>query len=162
MEEDEHVTVLKLATSGSFVAVKGREDSHEWYDIKGDLSSKPDPNVVEALLIKRIPKIKEEVRAVAFQKGVTAYGNFDDEGALRQFRALAQQGHVDAHYYLALMYKEGRGVQEDFDTALKWLRLPVTRGHAKALELKIEIARVVAAQKEAQQRAAEEAKRQAA
>ena len=62
LEEDEQVTVLKLATSGSFVVVKGREDSHEWYDIKGVLSAQPDPEVVEALLEKRIPKIKEEVR----------------------------------------------------------------------------------------------------
>jgi len=46
----EEVTVLKLPNTGSFIAVKGREKSIDWFDLKVDPSVNPDPRIVELVL----------------------------------------------------------------------------------------------------------------
>jgi hypothetical protein len=59
---DEEITVLKLPNSGSFVAVKGREESHNWFDIKTDPTMKPDSKTVDLALEKHRRKIAEAKR----------------------------------------------------------------------------------------------------
>ena len=45
---------------------------------------------------------------------------------------LARQGHVDAQYQLAAMYRSGRGVKKDHDKAALWYRKAAEQKHVKA------------------------------
>jgi uncharacterized protein len=53
-----------------------------------------------------------------FQKGVTAYKSGDYATALREWRPLAKQGNLSAQYLLGVMYRKGKGVPQDYTTAV--------------------------------------------
>ncbi len=55
-----------------------------------------------------------------FQKGVSAIKSGDYATAVREFAALAEQGDAAAQFNLALMYKNGQGVPQDYKQAVKW------------------------------------------
>ena len=67
-----------------------------------------------------------------FDKGLAAYKSGDYATALREWRPLAEQGHVSAQIYLGWMYENGQGVTQDSKTALKWYRLVAEQGYASA------------------------------
>jgi TPR repeat protein len=67
-----------------------------------------------------------------YQKGLTAARTGNYATALREFRALAEQGHASAQYNLGLMYDNGRGVTQDYKESVKWYRKSVEQGHASA------------------------------
>ena len=67
-----------------------------------------------------------------FQKGFTAYFSGDYATALREWKPLAEQGHISAQYGLGLMYRDGNGVPKNYKTAVKWLRLAAKQGRADA------------------------------
>lgn len=48
--------------------------------------------------------------AMSFEDGMTAYERDDYATAMRLWHTLADQGHVEAQFYLGLMYESGRGV----------------------------------------------------
>ena len=64
--------------------------------------------------------------------GAKAYNAGDYATALKEFRALAEQGLADAQYNLAWMYEHGEGVTQDYKKALKWYQLAVEQGDATA------------------------------
>ena len=70
--------------------------------------------------------------AANFEKGVKAYERGKYKAALRQFRALAEEGHAGAQFYLGLMYGEGEGVPEDDIQAVSWYRKAAEQGDADA------------------------------
>ncbi len=49
-----------------------------------------------------------------FMDGIVAHQRGDYAAALKEFRALASQGVVDAQYNLGLMYDRGQGVTHRF------------------------------------------------
>ena len=51
-----------------------------------------------------------------FQKGLTAVQSGDYATALREWTPLAEQGNASAQFGLGLMYREGRGVPQDYKT----------------------------------------------
>jgi hypothetical protein len=71
---DKEVTVLKLPNTGSFIAVKGREKSINWFDLKTDPAVNPDSKTVELALnsyrkkIAEEKKVEEENRQIEEQK----------------------------------------------------------------------------------------------
>ena len=67
-----------------------------------------------------------------FQAGKEAYYRGDYETALKEFRALAEQGDVAGQYNLGVMYANGQGVPQDYQEAAKWYRLAAEQGHADA------------------------------
>ncbi len=67
-----------------------------------------------------------------FDEGVAAYERGDYAAALREFRALAEQGDADAQYNLGFMYGEGQGVPQDYAEAVKWFRKAAEQGVAPA------------------------------
>ena len=67
-----------------------------------------------------------------FQKGVAAYNSGDFATALREFRALAEQGDALAQSSLGAMYAKGQGVTQDYKEAVKWYRKAAERGFAGA------------------------------
>jgi uncharacterized protein len=58
-----------------------------------------------------------------FQKGETAYERGDFATALREWTPLAEQGDAGIQSLLGSMYNEGKGVPQDYKTAMKWYRL---------------------------------------
>jgi uncharacterized protein len=52
----------------------------------------------------------------------------DYPGALRLFRALADQGNSYAQHSLGAMYAKGIGVRQDYAESIKWLRLAAEKG----------------------------------
>ncbi len=67
-----------------------------------------------------------------FAAGVKAYKQGDYTAAMGEFRALADQGHRQASYNVAVMYRKGQGVKRDFAQAAKWYRVSAEKGYAKA------------------------------
>jgi TPR repeat protein len=56
----------------------------------------------------------------------------DDEQAIQWYTKAAEQGHVDAQYNLALMYKHGKGVLLDFRQTVQWYTKAAEQGHVDA------------------------------
>ena len=61
--------------------------------------------------------------------GIAAYERGDYEAAFAELEPLAKTGNVRAQVYLGLMYREGRGVPEDFYRSAEWYRSAVLKGH---------------------------------
>ena len=52
--------------------------------------------------------------------------------AKKFFKKAAEQGHVDAQYYLGRCYEEGKGVSKNLSEAKKWYQKAVDQGSTKA------------------------------
>jgi TPR repeat protein len=62
----------------------------------------------------------------------TAVRMRDYQKAYTLYKKLGNQGHVDAQYHLAAMYRSGRGVTKDHKRAAYWYRKAAEQGHVKA------------------------------
>ena len=69
---------------------------------------------------------------VDFQDGEDAVKRGDYATAAKQWRPLAEQGHVEAQVRLGFMYERGEGVPQDDGEAVHWYRLAAEQGHAGA------------------------------
>ena len=67
-----------------------------------------------------------------YQKGLDAAQSGNYIAALKEWRPLAEQGHSESQFVLGLLYRNGKGVEKDFSTAIKWYLLAAENGHAKA------------------------------
>ncbi len=67
-----------------------------------------------------------------FDAGLEAYENEDYATALKYFKPLAEQGHIEAQGYLGLMYYNGSGVKRDKRKSIKWLTLAGEKGDLEA------------------------------
>jgi uncharacterized protein len=67
-----------------------------------------------------------------FEKAFEAASRGDYATALREWSALAEQGHAKAQYKLGLMYFYGMGVVQDYKEAVKWYRKAAEQGDAVA------------------------------
>jgi uncharacterized protein len=67
-----------------------------------------------------------------FQKGVSAYNNGAYVAALREWLPLAEQGITSAQHKMGWMYERGKGVPQNYKTAVKWYRLAAEQGHASS------------------------------
>ena len=72
------------------------------------------------------------VHADAFDDGLAAYQRGDFPAALNFWKPLAEQGHADAQYNVALIYYAGEGVPRDDAEGAKWLRMAAEQGVANA------------------------------
>ena len=67
-----------------------------------------------------------------FEKGWHAYDKGDYATALQEWKPLAEQGHARAQFALGNAYYLGRGVPQNHEEGVKWLRLAAEQGHADA------------------------------
>jgi TPR repeat protein len=67
-----------------------------------------------------------------FSEGSIAYERGDYATALKEWQSLAGQGHVSAQQNLAIMYRQGRGIEQNYGEAMKWYRRAAEQGNAKA------------------------------
>lgn len=68
-----------------------------------------------------------------FDDGVTAYERGDYQNALKELLPIAQSGDLDAQYYLGALYRDGKGVTQDYKVANKWFRKAAEQGQDEAL-----------------------------
>jgi TPR repeat protein/peptidoglycan hydrolase-like protein with peptidoglycan-binding domain len=67
-----------------------------------------------------------------YQAGNYAYQRGDYATALREWKPLAERGHVAAQSSLGFMYDHGQGVPQDYDAAVMWYRKAADQGDARA------------------------------
>jgi len=67
-----------------------------------------------------------------FQAGMEANNRGDYATALREWRPLAEQGDALAQYNLGVLYRKGRGVQQNDVQARQWYAKAAAQGQAKA------------------------------
>jgi len=67
-----------------------------------------------------------------FQTGMDAHNRGDYATALHEWRPLAEQGDALAQYNLGVLYRKGRGVQQDDVQARQWYAKAAAQGQAKA------------------------------
>ncbi len=68
----------------------------------------------------------------AFQEGLSAYKSGDSETALKEFKALAEQGNAMAQNNLGTIYEEGKVVPKDYAEAFNWYKKAAEQGLAEA------------------------------
>ena len=67
-----------------------------------------------------------------FDEGVAAYKADDYATALREWRPLAEQGHVKAQWFLGVMYYNGWGVPRNYKKSTEYYRMAAKQGHTGA------------------------------
>ena len=72
-----------------------------------------------------------ESPSAQLDQGQAAYDREDWQAAYRLLKPLADQGYAPAQYNLGVMYRDGKGVPQDYATAASWLR-KAAEGNAAA------------------------------
>jgi len=67
-----------------------------------------------------------------FWQGFVAYRQGNYEAAYQEWRPLADEGSVDAQFFLGVMSYFGEGVPQDDNEAAMWFTLAAEQGHAPA------------------------------
>lgn len=57
-----------------------------------------------------------------FDEGMAAYERGDYAAALEEWRALAEEGHPAAQFWVGHMYRTGLTVEKDMEEAIRWFR----------------------------------------
>ncbi len=71
-------------------------------------------------------------QAQDFDKGLAAARAGDFAAAIREWRPLAEGGHIEAQFNFGAIYEEGLGVPKDPAAAAGWYALAAGQGHARA------------------------------
>ncbi len=72
------------------------------------------------------------VQSANFQKGLDAFNKSHYKTAYKEWYSLAEQGDDRAQFGLGLMYKNGRGVFQDYEQAVYWYSKAAKQGNADA------------------------------
>jgi TPR repeat protein len=67
-----------------------------------------------------------------FEEGIAAYQANNLPLAYKEFRAAAEEGHVDSQFNLGLMYEQGIGVGKNEKEAIVWYRKSAVQGNVFA------------------------------
>ncbi|MBC7404730.1 MAG: sel1 repeat family protein [Cytophaga sp.] len=67
-----------------------------------------------------------------FDAGFKAYERNDYPAALKEFKPLAESGHVEAQYYMGHMYHTSKGLPVDELQMVSWYRKAGEQGHARS------------------------------
>jgi TPR repeat protein len=69
-----------------------------------------------------------------YDQAIKDYEHGNYAAALRELRPLAAQGNLEAQAKLGAMYLDGKGVKQDYTTAMRWLKQAATEGDVAAAE----------------------------
>ena len=67
-----------------------------------------------------------------FDAGVSAYRTQNYKQAFYFFEKLAKEGYAKAQYNLGVMYRDGKGVDQDKEQAIYWYFLAARQGYLNA------------------------------
>ncbi len=88
--------------------------------------------LLAASLVALVPLTISAVDQAKFSAGWAAYKSGDYATALREWRPLAEHGHVKAQHNIGSMYLRGEGVPKNYAEAEKWTRKAAEQGRAIA------------------------------
>jgi TPR repeat protein len=88
--------------------------------------------IYSALLSALFASLVSSSAVAGFEEGIAAYQANNLPLAYKEFRAAAENGHIDSQFNLALMYEKGIGVSKDEKEALVWYRKSAEQGNAFA------------------------------
>lgn len=74
----------------------------------------------------------EDAQARAYRQGFESYQAGDSARAAQIMRALAEQGHRSARYFVGYLRETGQGLAADIERAADWYRLSAEQGLAEA------------------------------
>ena len=66
---------------------------------------------------------------IAFDQALSAYRSADYKGSLPIFQKLAEEGHVEAEFFLGKLYFDGSGTARDYTSAKYWFQRASNAGH---------------------------------
>jgi TPR repeat protein len=89
--------------------------------------------VMMALLLRGSPGWADYLGALE------SYNLGDYQGALKEFRPMAEEGNAAAQLLLGFMYERGQGVPQDFVQAHLWFNLAARQGEEKAGKMRDEV-----------------------
>jgi hypothetical protein len=72
------------------------------------------------------------VASADYNSALSAYSSGDYKAAFKEMLPLAEQGNIDAQFWIADMYDSGKGVPENDKAAVKWYTKAAEQGYAKA------------------------------
>lgn len=72
------------------------------------------------------------VRADLYADAMTAYDIGDFAQSARLLHPVAKKGDARAQYDLGQLYEQGKGVNQNFQQAMRWYRLSAMQGHSRA------------------------------
>lgn len=96
------------------------------------LSGRPLLAVSAAAAILLVGSVGYGAAAPDVKSGIDRWMAQDYEGAVAQWRPLADQGNADAQFNLGQAYKLGRGVPVDLRLAQSWYQKAAQQGHEQA------------------------------
>ena len=64
-------------------------------------------------------------------KGKEAFQQGDFDTAAEWFKVAAKGGKAQAQYRFAMLYRDGKGVEQDDSQAVRWLQLAAAQGHTR-------------------------------
>ena len=76
--------------------------------------------------------VNSALYAADFEKTYEAYKEGNYEVALSGFLELASENHMKAQFYLGAMYREGKGIDQDYSKSLGWYQKAAEHGEPKA------------------------------
>ena len=121
---------------GGFGVPKNNAEAVKWYRKAVEHSiAKAQDHLVE-LYIEGIDELqyfaKEVMHEIMSELDLCLGPDRDYDEALKWFRKAADQGHVEAQYWVGYMYSYGIGMPENSAEALKWYRKAADQGHIEA------------------------------
>jgi TPR repeat protein len=69
-----------------------------------------------------------QITQASLEEGISASQRGDYITAFREFRSMANRGHMKAQFHLGLLYEMGLGVPKDYTEAAKWYRKAAVQG----------------------------------
>jgi len=90
------------------------------------------PNFYWFIIVICFSLVTELAGAAKLEEGVSAVEKQDYATAYAVFKELAEQGNAEAQYNLAILYRQGKGVEKDNATALVWFEKSANQGLASA------------------------------
>jgi peptidoglycan hydrolase-like protein with peptidoglycan-binding domain len=97
-------------------------------------------NGTPALVLAALLLLAAQAAKADFHDGLLAYEAHDYATASSELRPLAEAGDARAQRYVGLLYRDGRGVPQDFARAHMWLNLAAAAGQAEAAAERDELA----------------------
>lgn len=85
-----------------------------------------------SLLLVVLSSTPSQARIVYLQDGLSAFEQGDYQRAYQVFFPLAQSGHADGQFFLAMLFDKGKGVPKDKLAALQWYQRAAEQGHVNA------------------------------
>jgi len=119
----------KLICNGCAHANKMREEEASLCPICQESLMKFTPDELKKFVTKRIQM--NDLVVIRYE-GIQQSTKGDYESAFEYFTKAAELGNVDAHYQLAVLYRDGHGVEKDKEQEIHHLELAAIGGHPTA------------------------------